>query len=296
MAVVSTILLLVFFTTSYCQRITTIQLDGVQYFVSRMNPYSPELNFFLAYQYCRSLGLQLASFETREKADSIAQYLTNAGYNKFDFWTSGNNLGTDMFLWMSTGLPFNATFNYMKKPLNENTSDIPSGSTSPQRTARESGDSDSLHSCVALKAPSFEWDTDYCTAVKDFISQGKPAFTVTTTTKPYISSSPTLPEKKNLFVSQEINKFLPKYRRTAQKIDNVEIVRTSKENSDFDQSTNGPYEKNIYSNVNLQDDPSAIVDESQARTGDDQDYVSTIEPDVGTASARYSYGPSTNNK
>lgn len=35
------------------QRITTIQLDGVQYFVSRMNPYSPELNYFLAYQYCR---------------------------------------------------------------------------------------------------------------------------------------------------------------------------------------------------------------------------------------------------
>lgn len=65
------------------QRITTIQLDGVQYFVSRMNPYSPELNYFLAYQYCRSLGLQLASFETREKVDSITQYLSNAG--KFFF-------------------------------------------------------------------------------------------------------------------------------------------------------------------------------------------------------------------
>lgn len=45
-----------------------------------------------------------------------------------------------MFLWMSTGLPFNATFNYMKKPADVNTAvspDIPSGSTSPQRTARE---------------------------------------------------------------------------------------------------------------------------------------------------------------
>lgn len=122
------------------QRITTIQLDGVQYFVSRMNPYSPELNYFLAYQYCRSLGLQLASFETREKADSITQYLSNAGYNKYDFWTSGNRLGTDMYLWMSTGLPFNATFNYMRK-LNESddplAADVPTGSTSPQRTARE---------------------------------------------------------------------------------------------------------------------------------------------------------------
>lgn len=46
-----------------------------------MNPYSPELNYFLAYQYCRSIGLQLASFETKEKADAIMQYLINAGKN-----------------------------------------------------------------------------------------------------------------------------------------------------------------------------------------------------------------------
>lgn len=39
------------------QRITTIQLDGVQYFISRMNPYSPELNYFLAYQYCRYVAI-----------------------------------------------------------------------------------------------------------------------------------------------------------------------------------------------------------------------------------------------
>lgn len=124
------------------QRITTIQLDGVQYFVSRMNPYSPELNYFLAYQYCRSLGLQLASFETKEKVESMTQYLQNAGYSKYDFWTSGNRLGTGMFLWMSTGLPFNATFDYF-----ENSSDaVKTGlldpvdhnsNTSPQRTARD---------------------------------------------------------------------------------------------------------------------------------------------------------------
>lgn len=51
-----------------------------------------------------------------------------------------------MYLWMSTGLPFNATFNYMRRlaidapaahiddsidPL-----DVPQGSTAPQRTAR----------------------------------------------------------------------------------------------------------------------------------------------------------------
>jgi hypothetical protein len=118
------------------QRITTIQLDGIQYFISRMNPYSPELNYFLAYQYCRSLGLQLVSFETREKADIMIQYLKNAGYMKYDFWTSGNNLGTDMFLWMSTGLPFNATFDYLIKSTGYRHADVPPG-TEPQRVARE---------------------------------------------------------------------------------------------------------------------------------------------------------------
>ncbi|XP_017779541.1 PREDICTED: uncharacterized protein LOC108564872 isoform X2 [Nicrophorus vespilloides] len=169
---VLSVALMLFAASSQAQRITTIQLDNVQYFVSRMNPYSPELNYFLAYQYCRSLGLQLASFETREKADSITQYLSNAGYNKYDFWTSGNKLGTDMFLWMSTGLPFNATFNYMKKQNDaaDDTMDIPSGSTSPQRTARES-DSGAANGCVALKAPSFEWDTDDCMTIKDFICE-----------------------------------------------------------------------------------------------------------------------------
>lgn len=118
------------------QRITTIQLDGVQYYVSRMNPYSLELNYFLAYQYCRSLGLQLISFETKEKADTMRQYLQNAGYTKFDFWTSGNKLGTDMMLWMSTGLPFNATFDYMRKLPGRSETDVPRG-TEPQRIARE---------------------------------------------------------------------------------------------------------------------------------------------------------------
>lgn len=140
-----------------------------------MNPYSPELNYFLAYQYCRSLGLQLASFETKEKSDSITQYLKNAGYNKYDFWTSGNKLGTGMFLWMSTGLPFNATFNYMKKATDKEDSgeglDLSIGITSPQRTARDSDSSGSSDGCVSLKSPNFYWDTDDCMATKDFICE-----------------------------------------------------------------------------------------------------------------------------
>lgn len=187
------------------QRITTIQLDGVQYFVSRMNPYSPELNYFLAYQYCRSLGLQLASFETKEKVESMSQYLQNAGYSKYDFWTSGNRLGTGMFLWMSTGLPFNATFDYFENsndavqaglldPIDHNSN------TSPQRTARDSS-SGLEKGCVMLQAPGLRWAPEDCSAVKDFIceqtrcyyynygsipvssAQGRPIIITTTTTE-----------------------------------------------------------------------------------------------------------------
>ncbi|XP_066584349.1 uncharacterized protein [Prorops nasuta] len=164
------LLLLGIATFVSAQRITTIQLDGVQYFVSRMNPYSPELNYFLAYQYCRSLGLQLASFETKEKADTMTQYLKNAGYTKYDFWTSGNKLGTDMFLWMSTGLPFNATFDYMLKRPGNRPADVPPG-TEPQRVARESGDSGSADGCVAMMAPTLHWEAQDCTLIKDFICE-----------------------------------------------------------------------------------------------------------------------------
>jgi hypothetical protein len=117
-----------------------------------MNPYSPELNYFLAYQYCRSLGLQLASFETKEKVESMTQYLQNAGYSKYDFWTSGNRLGTGMFLWMSTGLPFNATFDYFESDKTGTLQDLDHNSnTSPQRTARDRYFTQKKPNCCLLK-------------------------------------------------------------------------------------------------------------------------------------------------
>lgn len=154
-----------------------------------MNPYSPALNYFLAYQYCRSLGLQLASFETKEKADSISQYLINAGYNDYDFWTSGNRLGRDMFLWMSTGLPFNVTFNYMRAiddsdvpptligsgPVGEpGEEEIPRPEEGhveePKSRGRQLSAKSDL-SCVTLSAPDLKWDVDDCNNVKDFICE-----------------------------------------------------------------------------------------------------------------------------
>ncbi|KAK5639102.1 hypothetical protein RI129_011594 [Pyrocoelia pectoralis] len=279
------------------QKITTIQLDGVQYFISRMNPYTAELNFFLAYQYCRSLGLQLASFEAKEKADSITEFLKNAGYSKYDFWVSGNKLGTDMMLWMSTGTSFNATFNYMRKrsneiPANASGYDIPNGSTSPQRTARES-DNNGLHnSCIAMKAPNFDWDVDDCALNKDFIceqtrcyyynygpipvssSQGK-----TTTSEPQTSST----TEQAKYIPMGINELIHKLKSSTfvpAHTDEVNIntaVPVRDEDAEVELATNGPYD-NFHSNIEMQDDPSAVVNHNHY---DDND-ASTLQPDMVT--------------
>ncbi|XP_045481890.1 uncharacterized protein LOC123686022 [Harmonia axyridis] len=289
-----TALLLFFATVSRGQRITTIQLDGVQYFVSRMNPYSPELNFFLAYQYCRSLGLQLVSFETKEKADSITQYLSNAGFNKYDFWTSGNRLGTNMFLWMSTGLPFNATFNYMKQteiedPEGPVASNVP-GSTSPQRTARESDESGASSACVTLKAPSFEWKIDNCMSIKDFIceqtrcyyynygsipvssAQGKYK---TTTAAPTSTSTENI---DNNNISNLLSKILSSPMQSLTEPDRDASDRhpvfLHNKDLELEQSTNGPYD-NFNSHAEMQDDPSSGTEEQGG-------YISTIEPEKVT--------------
>jgi len=156
------------------QRIMTIQLDGIQYYISRMNPYSPELNYYLAYQYCRSLGLQLASFDTKEKYESMANYLTNAKFNNFDYWTSGNRLGTGMYLWMSTGQPFNSTFQFFESEHDSNGIIDPldhNGNTSPQRTARDDNRKPLENNCVVLKAPKLKWAPDDCLQIKDFICE-----------------------------------------------------------------------------------------------------------------------------
>ncbi|KAF5294807.1 hypothetical protein FQA39_LY00291 [Lamprigera yunnana] len=295
--VISSIIVFITITSSNAQKITTIQLDGVQYFISRMNPYTAELNFFLAYQYCRSLGLQLASFETKEKADSITEFLKNAGYDKYDFWVSGNKLGTDMMLWMSTGASFNATFNYMRKRTNDippsgNGFDVPSGSTSPQRTARESNNG-LQNSCVTMKAPTFEWDTDDCSLVKDFIceqtrcyyynygpipvssSQGK----FTTTTPQPSSSTPEQAKFKPMGINELINKlksstFVPAH---SDDVETNTAVPVRDEDAEVEQATNGPYDS-FHSNLEMQDDPSAF----NSHNDKDENDASTHQPDMVT--------------
>ncbi|OXU21683.1 hypothetical protein TSAR_012695 [Trichomalopsis sarcophagae] len=135
-----------------------------------MNPFIPELNYFLAYQYCRSLGLQLVSFETKEKADLMMKYLKNTGYAKYDFWTSGNRLGTDMFLWMSTGSPFNSTFNYMNKSSKDNAADASRG-TNPQQVSQKSVGIGNINSCMAMSSPNLMWSTVDCMLLKNFICE-----------------------------------------------------------------------------------------------------------------------------
>ncbi|KAI8438709.1 hypothetical protein MSG28_011122 [Choristoneura fumiferana] len=220
------------------QRITTIQLDGVQYFISRMNPYSPELNYFLAYQYCSNDHVPL---QPRSTTCHVHGRTAKKGYNKYDFWTSGNNLGTDMYLWMSTGLPFNATFNYMRRVAMDAPTqhaddsidplDVPQGSTAPQRTARHGTEHVMTNGCVALKAPTFHWEPQHCGEIKDFIceqtrcyyynygsipvssAQGKPlSLTTTTTAHPLTSSSPPPPRSEHLPTHFTLNDLIGKLR------------------------------------------------------------------------------------
>lgn len=52
-------------------------MNGNQYWFSSSSPYAPNLNFHLAYQYCRTLGLQLVVLETKEEVDTISAYLNS---------------------------------------------------------------------------------------------------------------------------------------------------------------------------------------------------------------------------
>ncbi|CAG7834477.1 unnamed protein product [Allacma fusca] len=100
----------------YCQgqnrNIKLVAMNGNQYWFSSSSPYAPMLNFHLAYQYCRTLGLQLVTLETKEEVDLIAAYLKSfEGNSGKEYWTSGNKLGSeDSWIWMSSGEQLNATF------------------------------------------------------------------------------------------------------------------------------------------------------------------------------------------
>lgn len=94
------------------QRIHTVELGNSRYFVSNASPYSPQLNWFLAYQYCRTIGMELLSLERQEEVLALNTFFNQNNYWTSDYWTSGNQLGSAMWIWMSTGQPFNVTFSY----------------------------------------------------------------------------------------------------------------------------------------------------------------------------------------
>jgi hypothetical protein len=116
-SILSFLLLATCFAAVYSRGISgsikLVSMRGNQYWFSTSSPYAPQLNFYLAYQYCRNLGLQLLTLETMEEVESIAEYLTSAeGGEKGlkEYWTSGNRLGTDSWLWMSSGEQMNSSF------------------------------------------------------------------------------------------------------------------------------------------------------------------------------------------
>lgn len=77
-----------------------------------------------------------------------------------------------MLIWMSTGLPFNATFDYMRKlPLDENSENNYETMARQLSAVEQRNGNDTTNGCILLKAPELYWDTDDCTKIKDFICE-----------------------------------------------------------------------------------------------------------------------------
>lgn len=132
------------------QRISTAKIGDNRYFISWQNPYAPRLNFHLAYQYCRTIAMELISLESAEEAQQFADYL-RLGSSAADFWTSGNTLGTSTWLWLSNGSPFNGTFNYW-----------PSGQEPPR-----SADSN----CLLVTDQTQTWRAENCAQNHHFVCE-----------------------------------------------------------------------------------------------------------------------------
>jgi hypothetical protein len=138
------------------QRISTARIGDNRYFISSQNPYAPMLNFHLAYQYCRSIAMELVSLETAEEAIALTEYL-RVGAAPVDYWTAGNALGAHSWIWMSNGAPFNGTFNYW-----------PNGQPAPVRSTPTGTGS---NECMVVSDRAKTWKADNCNANHHFICE-----------------------------------------------------------------------------------------------------------------------------
>ncbi|KAG8315655.1 hypothetical protein J6590_066560 [Homalodisca vitripennis] len=86
-----------------------------------------------------------------------------------DEYENNEVLGTDMMIWMSTGLPFNATFDYMRRSENEEEYEVPMARQLSAVEPRK--DNDTSDGCILLRSPDMYWDKDDCTKIRDFICE-----------------------------------------------------------------------------------------------------------------------------
>jgi len=141
--------------TTAGQRISTARIGDNRYFISSQNPYAPMLNFFLAYQYCRSIAMELVSLENAEEAIALSEYL-RSGASQVDYWTAGNSLGAHSWIWMSNGAPFNGTFNYW-----------PNANPPPVR----SGNNPGTNECMLITERGKTWKAESCNQAHHFICE-----------------------------------------------------------------------------------------------------------------------------
>ncbi|XP_055310894.1 C-type lectin 37Db-like [Sitodiplosis mosellana] len=62
------------------------------------------VNWFKAFNHCRSMDMNLVSITSKEENDRIIKQIQDENHQDKDFWTSGNKLGSNgVYQWMSTG-------------------------------------------------------------------------------------------------------------------------------------------------------------------------------------------------
>ncbi|XP_068145918.1 C-type lectin 37Da-like [Drosophila tropicalis] len=61
------------------------------------------VNWYVAYEKCRALNSELVTFETLQEFEEVSNYL-KAHNQKFNYWTSGNDLGLEgSYNWFTSG-------------------------------------------------------------------------------------------------------------------------------------------------------------------------------------------------
>ncbi|CAL8142228.1 unnamed protein product [Orchesella dallaii] len=106
------------------------------------------MNWFEAWEYCRSIGLHLASIESKYEQTFVEIFLPRLELPTTEaYWTSGTDLGKEgQFTWMATGRSF--TFSFFR----------------PGEPNNRFGSEDCIEMVVTPGVTSYSWNDRNCFA------------------------------------------------------------------------------------------------------------------------------------